>query len=291
MRRQEKMNALNLYNQLEKDFVKSDMKENWYDEDMAEIQEYICDNFKQRSMGLLCDFTQEINRVYTAVFPSDEVLIKILENNECDAMLFLHHPMDWDLSKDPDTAFYVPSPELLRELKERRVSLFNFHYPLDNYSDYSNSKTLAEALGIIVEKPFAEFSGALCGVIGTTNCKNIHELNEKFSQTVGHETKLYQYGKNIISNNRVAIVAGGGNDVDVVKEVIENDINVLISGLSLNNKYSSVAHEMEKEHGINLLGGTHYSSEKFGCIAMCEYFRALGLFSEFVHDVPCFEDL
>jgi len=61
----------------------------------------------------------------------------------------------------------VPNPELLRELRKRRVSLFNIHYPLDNYSDYSNSKRLAEALGIIVEIPFAEFSGALCGVIGT----------------------------------------------------------------------------------------------------------------------------
>ena len=285
------MNALNLYNQLEKDFVKPNMKEDWYDADMVEIQEYICDNFKRRSMGLLCDFAQEINRVYTAVFPSDRVLLEILKHNVCDAMLFLHHPMNWDLSKDPDTAFYVPNPELLKELRERRVSFFNFHYPLDNYSHYSTSKTLAEALGIIVEKPFAEFSGALCGVIGTTDCNNIHDLNEKFSQTVEHETKLYPYGKNIIANNRVAIVAGGGNDVAVVKEAIENDVNVLISGLSLKNKYSSAAHELEKEHGINLLGGTHYSSEKFACIAMCEYFRELGLPSEFVHDVPCLEDL
>ena len=285
------MNAMDLYNQLEQDFVKSGMKENWYDESMVEIEEYICDNFKQRSMGLLCDFAQEINKVYTAVFPSDKVLMKILEDNICDAMLFLHHPMDWDLRKDPDTVFYVPNPKLLRQLRERRISLFNFHYPLDNYSEYSNSKALTEAIGIVAEKPFAEYSGALCGVIGTTDCKDIHELNSKYSQAVGHETKLYLYGESVIFNNRVAIVAGGGNDTDAVNEVIDNGINVLISGLSLNNKYSSVAHELEKEHGINLLGGTHYSSEKFGCIAMCEYFRVLGLFSEFIHDAPCFEDL
>ncbi|MCL2187408.1 MAG: Nif3-like dinuclear metal center hexameric protein [Defluviitaleaceae bacterium] len=284
------MKACDLYNQLENDFVKPEMKEDWY-ANMAEIQEYVCDNFKQRSMGLLCDFAQEINRVYTAVFPSDKVLMKILEDNVCDAMLFLHHPMDWDLSKDLNTAFYVPNPKLLRQLRESRVSLFNFHYPLDNYSNYSNSKALAEALGVIVEKPFAEFSGALCGVIGITHCSDVHELNAKYSQAVGHETKLYNYGEKIIFNNRVAIVAGGGNDTDVVHEVVKNGVNVLVSGLSLNNKYSSAAHEMERENGINLLGGTHYSSEKFGCIAMCDYFKKLELPCAFISDSPCFEDL
>lgn len=284
------MKAIDLYNQLEKDFVKPDMKENWFDY-MAEIETYICDNFKNRSIGLICDFTDEVNKVYTAVFPSDRILTRVLDDNVTNAMIFLHHPADWDLSKDPNTAFYQMNTALLERLKERCISLFSFHYPLDNYGEYSNSKTLAEALDIVIEKPFAEFSGALCGVIGTTNCKDVHELNNKYSQVVGHETKLYQYGDSSITNNRVAIVAGGGNDSDVVNEVIKNGVNVLISGLSLCNSYSLNAHELEKAHKINLLGGTHYSSEKFGCIAMCEYFNKLGLPSEFIHDVPCLDDL
>jgi putative NIF3 family GTP cyclohydrolase 1 type 2 len=284
------MNAADLYNQLEKDFVKPGMKEDWFNY-MAEIEAYICHNFKTRSMGLICDFTEEIHKVYTAVFPSDKVLTKVLEDNITDAMVFLHHPADWDLDREPGKAFYQMNGELLKKLKQQRISLFNFHYPLDNYSEYSNSKTLAEAMDIIVEKPFAEFSGALCGVIGTTACKNIHELNVKYSQAVGHETKLYPYGEAIITNNRVAIVAGGGNDTGVVKEVICNGINVLISGLSVLNEYSSAAHELEKENKINLLGGTHYSSEQFGCIKMCEYFNKLGLLSEFIRGVPCFGDM
>jgi len=284
------MKATDLYNQLEKDFVTPAIQEDWYS-GMAELEEYICNNFKQRSMGLLCDFTQEIHTVYTAVFPSDRVLTKILDGNIYDAMLFLHHPMDWNLSKNPDIAFYNMNPKLLEKLRERRISLFNFHFPLDNYSDYSTGKTLAEAIGIKIEKPFAEFSGALCGVIGTTNCKDIYELNFKYSQAIGHETKLYPYGSSHIANNRVAVVAGGGNDPAVVNEVIENGVNVLISGLSLNNRYSVAAHELEKANRINLIGGTHYSSEKFACIAMCSYFRKLGLTAQFIDDIPCMEDL
>ena len=284
------MKATDLYSQLEKDFVKPGMVEDWFN-DMGDIEAYICDNFKNRSIGLICDFTDEVNKVYTAVFPSNRVLTRVLDDNVTNAMIFLPHPADWDLSKDPNTAFYQMNTALLEQLKERRISLFNFHYPLDNYGEYSNSKTLAEALDIIIEKPFAGFSGALCGVIGTTNCKDVYELNNKYSQVVGHKTKLYQYGDSNVTNNRVAIVAGGGNDSDVVNEVIKNGVNVLISGLSLCNSYSLNAHELEKAHKINLLGGTHYSSEKFGCIAMCEYFNKLGLPSEFIHDVPCLDDL
>jgi len=288
------MKAIDLYNKLEKDFVIPEITENWYDDKEAydeSFEEYVCDNFRQRSIGLLCDFADEINKVYTAVSPSEKVLAKILDDDITDAMLFVHHPMDWDLSKDPDKAFYQINTELLKKLKERRVSIYSLHLPLDNYGEYSTGKTLADALGIKIEKPFCLYYGALCGVIGTTDCKDIHELNARYSQVVGHKTKLYQYGDGRIINNRVGICAGGGNDTDTVNELIENGINVLISGVTVNNMYSADAHKLEEENKVNLIGGTHYSSEKFACIAVCEYFRKLELQAEFVEDMPCFEDL
>ncbi|MCL2671643.1 MAG: Nif3-like dinuclear metal center hexameric protein [Clostridiales bacterium] len=285
------MKAAALYGQLEKDFVQPGITEDWYLYGMSEIAQYICDNFKQRSMGLLCDFADEIHKVYTAVFPSDLVLRKIAEDNVMDAMLFLHHPQDWALNREPNKAFYQMNSELLERLRKNRVSLYNFHYPLDNYGPYSTSVTLTNALGIAVKRPFAASDGALCGVIGITDCKDIYALQAKYAQAVGHETKLYAYGDGAIRRQRVGICAGGGNDVSVVRELIENDINVLITGISLHNARSSEVHSLEQAHGIYLLGGTHYSSEKFACMAMCDYFRKLGLPSEFVPDLPCIEDM
>jgi len=260
------MLAIELYNKLEKDFVKPGIIEDWYDY-MADIDEYICANFKKRSMGLLCDYSHTVNKVYTAVFPSESVLLRVLEDNVYDAMVFLHHPLDWDLNKDPDKAFHLMNTNLLDKLKERRISLFNYHIPLDNYGDYGNSKTLAEAMDIEIEKPFALYSGTLCGVIGVTDCADIHELNQKYSTAVGHETKLYQYGESGIIDSRVAVVAGGGNDTDVVCEVIENGVNVLITGVSVKNSYSETAHAHEIDYQINLIGGTHYISlKKASCL-------------------------
>ncbi|MCL2372119.1 MAG: Nif3-like dinuclear metal center hexameric protein [Defluviitaleaceae bacterium] len=284
------MKATQLYNQLEKDFVKLDFTEDWY-EDNWKTKDYICDNFKQRSMGLLCDFAEEVNKVYTAVFPSNAVLTNILDDGITDAMLFLHHPLDWDLSKNPSIAFYEMDIELLDKLKANRISLFNFHLPLDNFSEYSTSKTLAEALGIKIEASFGDYNGAACGIIGTTECKTVHELNEKYSRIVGHKTKLYKYGDDIIKDGKVGVCAGGGNDMEIVSKLIANNINVHVVGLSVNNNYSAEVHSLEKKNNVNLLGGTHYSSEKYACIAMCRYFEKLGLKSEFIHGSPCLEDL
>jgi hypothetical protein len=129
---------------MEKDFVLPEIIEGWYDdtENMSAFDTYICENFKRRSIGLLCDFADNISKVYTAVFPSDKVLTEILENNINDAMLFVHHPLVWDLSKDLNKAFYPPNIHLLKRLKERQISIFNFHLPLDNYGMYATPKRL-----------------------------------------------------------------------------------------------------------------------------------------------------
>ncbi|MDR2571588.1 MAG: hypothetical protein LBD23_15030 [Oscillospiraceae bacterium] len=79
--------------------------------------------------------------------------------------------------------------------------------------------------------------------------------------------------------------------MEIVCKLIVEDVNVHIVGISRHTPYSDEVHQLEKENKINLLGGTHYSSEKFACIAMCMYFENVGLESEFVADIPCFEDL
>lgn len=124
-----------------------------------------------------------------------------------------------------------------------------------------------------------------------TNCATVPELRKKFQETVGHKTSFYNYGNPEIRNNTVAIVAGGGNEIDVLKEIADNNINTFITGITAKNDFSKSAHEFAKKHKINILGGTHYSTEKFACIAMCDYFMELGLPCEFISGKPILEDM
>jgi putative NIF3 family GTP cyclohydrolase 1 type 2 len=282
------MKAKDLYNQLDNDFIKPGLTDDWF-KYMPELEPYFCDNFKSTNMGLVCDFTETVNSVITAVFPSEKILRNLINNHE-KAMLFVHHASIWDLKKSP-VGFYNMDASLLEMLREKHISIYCIHVPLDNFSEYSTSKTLAEALDIEIVKPFVKYGGGLCGVIGKTQYKTVNELQIKYSEAVRHETKLYLYGGNSIQDNIVAVCAGGGNDINVVEELILNNIKTLITGITLKNDNSAATHDLEQKNHINIIGGTHYSSEKFACIAMCKYFSKLGLFSEFIEDEPCFEDM
>ena len=73
--------------------------------------------------------------------------------------------------------------------------------------------------------------------------------------------------------------------------MVKNNIKTLITGVTLKNNYSIAIHDLEEKNQINIIGGTHYSSEKFACIAMCKYFSKVCLPAEFIEDDPCYEDM
>ena len=67
------MEAKKVYEKLDHDFITENLSDDWA-QYMGEIDEFLCDNFKERSMGLVCDNASEIDFVYCAVFPMPEVM-------------------------------------------------------------------------------------------------------------------------------------------------------------------------------------------------------------------------
>jgi putative NIF3 family GTP cyclohydrolase 1 type 2 len=278
-----------LYEQLESDFIAPGMTDIWA-QYMAPVADFLSDNFTKRSMGLVCDFTTEINRVYTAVFPSRPVMQRILNDGAQDAMLFVHHPAIWDIRKAPEV-FQPMDRQLLQQFKDRRIAIYNLHVPLDDFGEHSTSVTLARALSIKPEKAFSPYFGGRAGLFGTTDCLTIHSLRNKFQKIVNHDVSLYSYGDDEIKDATVAVIAGGGNDVDALKEISEAGVNTFVTGISVNSDFFRKAHEFAEKHRINILGATHYSTEMFACMSMVDYFSRAGLPSEFMEDTPVMEDL
>lgn len=283
------MDAKVLHEKLEKDFVLPGMTDGWA-EYMGGIVDFLCPQFKERSIGLVCDFTQRVNVVRTAVFPSEPVLEAILAEGIQEGMLFLHHPSIWDMRRSPEVFHDMPR-SLLEKFRERNLSIFTFHVPLDHFGKYSTTVTLAQALGFTVDAPFSPYCGGLCGVFGHGTPQTVTELRLVLEKAVGHKASLYAYGDERIVAGKVAFVAGGGNSVEVLEDVAKAGINTFVTGVTLANEYSKEAHAFAKKNRINILGGTHYSTEAFACQAMCRYFEGIGLPARFVADEPCFEDM
>jgi putative NIF3 family GTP cyclohydrolase 1 type 2 len=283
------MKAAELYERLEKDFILPGMSDEWA-KYMQPIDDFLTDSYKERSMGLVCDNAAEIDRVYTAVFPEDTVMQSIIDRGETDALLFLHHPSVWDIRNAP-VVWRVMDSDLLEQFRERRVSVYNLHVPLDNYSEYSTSATLAKALGITELAPFYEYFGGLAAVFGKTEYSTVQQLRDRFAEEMGHETSLYRYGDEGITGNRVAVAAGGGNIPDLLAEIDAAGVNVLVTGITVNRGAAAPAHDYAREKGINIMGATHYSTEKPACLAMCDYFKKLDLPAEFIEGEPVLEDL
>jgi putative NIF3 family GTP cyclohydrolase 1 type 2 len=70
---------------------------------------------------------------------------KILDDKAEDAMLFVHHPSIWDITKAPEV-FQQMDKNLLQQFKNKKISIYNLHVPLDNFSEYSTSVSFANAL-------------------------------------------------------------------------------------------------------------------------------------------------
>ncbi len=282
------MIAQKLYQKLDQDFELDKLTDDWKEMD---FNEYISENFKKRYMGLVLDNSEKINKVYTAVFPDEKVLNNILDSGEKDILLFTHHPTVWDISSEE--VFKNIPKEYLKKLKENRISLYCLHSPLDKNGLYSTSVCFTKALGIVPAGEFAEYHGIMAGVTGKTSCRLAEELAEKAELAVGHKVKLWLYGSPEIKGGKVALGAGGNFPEEII-ELASLGINTFVTGITKPNKNylpSLEFHRLAIENKINIIGATHYSTEKFTCIAMVGYFLKLGLSAEFIAGEPDLNDL
>ena len=68
------MRARELYDKLKADFIKQGIKDVDWANKMPNLHKYLFPEFVQNGgIGLMCDFANEIEKVYTTVFLSDKV--------------------------------------------------------------------------------------------------------------------------------------------------------------------------------------------------------------------------
>jgi putative NIF3 family GTP cyclohydrolase 1 type 2 len=284
------MKAKELYKELDKDFEIDKCKDDW---SFVEFNEFINPGFKVRYIGLMLDNSDEIEKVYTSTFPDTLTLDKILGRNKTDILLLCHHAMGYDPSLDGFPFYNIPV-DYLKELEEKRISLYVLHIPLDKNGAYSTSMNLAKALQLPVDGEFCDYLGCKVGVICETDFVKVTDFALHVKKVVGHKVKVRQYGDDIIEGRKVAIAAGGGCIDFVARELSALGVNTYLTGCTKPIpafEPSMEFHRIAKESKINVVGATHYSTEKYACIAMTDYFAGVGIEAEFIEGTPCMEDL
>lgn len=285
------MKAKKLYENINEDFETAKYHDEWGN--FLKDNEFINPDFKEGYIGIMLDNSEEINKVYTSTFPDTIILDELLHRGETDILLFSHHAMGYDPNHE-GLPFYNIPVEYLKELKARRISFYVLHIPLDKNGDYSTSMSLARVLQLPVESEFCEYLGCKVGIICKTSFTKVTDFALYVRKIVGHEIRVRQYGDDVIENRRIAIAAGGGCIDFIGRELSDLGVNTYLTGLTKpmpSFEPGMEFHRIAEQSRINVVGATHYSTEKYACMAMEKYFAGLGVDAEFIEGIPYMEDL
>jgi putative NIF3 family GTP cyclohydrolase 1 type 2 len=284
------MKAENLYEKLDKDFDIANLTDDW---SFMIFSDYMVPAFREKHMGLVLDNAETIKKVYTATIPDLDILDKLLLTNERDILLFSHHAMGYDPTL-PGFPFYDIPEAYLSLLKQQRISFYVLHAPLDKNGEFSTSVNLAKHLDLQIIDEFCHYMGIKCGVICQTEKITADELAAYMESRIGHEVKLRKNGKDKIHNGLVAVAAGGGNVDFAAREIAELGINLYVTGCTRQvPSFEPVVefHRIVEDEQINVIGASHYTTEKYACQAMVDYFENLGIPAEFLEGKYYLEDL
>lgn len=250
-------------------------------------REYVEPGYEGKWNGLMVRGTGEVERVVTCVFPSDRIVAGL----EPGTLLFSEHPVDF-----ADEPGFLPlSRESLAALQERACGFFHAHAPLDMHPEVSPSRLCAEGVRLEALEEYYPIADGIPGgaaIVGDSEL-SLEGLAEAFRAYLGPEIKVHVITRPRYEAGRVAVVAGGGADVDILRASIERGCRTYVTGNAATNCRIDWVQErvrafraMADDAEVALIDAMHYGMEKPPQLAMVEWFRARGLPAEFVPDGP-----
>lgn len=228
------------------------------------------DRFCHFFNGLMIKGHENVSSVFLAVFPTDQVLKQFIDESKPGDLLFMHHPLHMECGdpKGPWGRGFLPiDPNLLDAIKEKGLSVYTCHVPMDYNKQIGTTAAMCEALSAIRIGDFYSDEngsvGAICEVHESTTDELIKFLEEIFDiPYVDFE------GKNLTSIRTVAIIAGCGDVVDRMKEAESKGAQAYITGeihCHIDNEYGRRRFQMMMDFvettGMSLIGVSHSASE------------------------------
>jgi putative NIF3 family GTP cyclohydrolase 1 type 2 len=250
-------------------------------------REYVEPGYEGRWNGLMVRGSEEVGQAATCVFPSDQIVAGL----EPGTFLFAEHPVDL-AEGDVFTPLARDTFELLQE---RAVSFYNAHAPLDQHPDVSPSRLIATALGIEDIEEYSPIAPEIPGgaaVIGESN-SSVEQVAERLQVFLGQEIPVVIAAHVRDRAGRVAVVAGGGAQSEILEESLARGCETYVTGNAVSpcpipfvQAGIAAFRALASEAGVSVVDGTHYGTEKPPQLAMADWFRARGVPADFVCGRP-----
>ena len=211
-----------------------------------------------------------IDRVHLLVFPERSLIDRVVADEAArgapGAMIVTHHVADFETS---NRGFLSIPVDQLDALLAANVAFYVLHAPLDCHLEVSTSGAIADGLGLRRLGVFAPYHGGFAGVLA----KQAPEPFAAFAERVrtlcelpGLNAAQVRHAGRLVS--RVAVLAGGGDDLDSLTEVSALDVDTYLTGTWWSPHRSPWADENRAavraflpSCPLNLLGASHDGSE------------------------------
>ena len=250
-------------------------------------REFAEPGYEGRWNGLLVRGDGDVERVATCVFPSDEILAGLGERT----FLFSEHPID----DAPGDVFTPLARATFEAMKERRISLYNVHAPLDMHPDVSPSRLCADGIGLRSLEEYFPIADGIAGgaaVVGDSDA-TVDALAERLHGFLGAEIPVRVLSGSGRRARRVAVVAGGGAQRGILEQSLERGCDTYVTGNAASpcplpevQEGIRAFRDLAEAEGVALVDGTHYGTEKPPQLAMTKWFHRLGLEADFVPGRP-----
>lgn len=221
---------------------------------IQEFQTLVTDLFGKNKLELLQDesgFTyqseKEIRRIGYATNLTLETVREAIKQ-EVDLMI-THHDA-WEF-------VYGMKEQCLNLLRENQISHYFAHLPLDD-AVFGTGASLLEELGLTVVDQTHLHKGYYCGRIGEFQEEvDFTELVQRIESLLDEPVKVWKNHDRLIK--RVCIVTGGGSMTADVKEAVDQQCDLYITGEKVlyTIQYAKIAE-------IDLIVGSHTFTEIFG---------------------------
>lgn len=202
--------------------------------------------------GLQLENAGSVARLGAAVDASESTIDMALDAGV--DFLLVHHGLYWSGLRPLTGPFY----RKVRKAMSGNMAVYSLHLPLDDYTEFGNSRLLAEAIGLKDMEPFFESMGFFMGAAGKWE-GDLNSLVRAVSSAVGGSVQCIP-GRGS-DPGKVAIASGGSGDE--LEKMARLGAQTLIVG---EGAHWTVP--IAEELGINLLYAGHYATETFGVRAL-----------------------